>query len=263
MRRVHAFEFNDMPACPPFIRDAIVEVLGDGLRRNGFYDEVAGEFLAFCEKAGVSKLLDLCSGSGQPAAALVDACLRRPAPVPAITLTDLFPNQEAMAAACEQYPNMIEAMTSPVDATQLPAELDHDACSIICAFHHFTPEQAEAIVCEQVRNRRGLFILEPMPREPWRAGPMLAGLASSYMALPWRTRSDRLRKGLSLYPIPLVALAGAWDATISALRSYTEADFRQMADKAGGDYEWTYREIPFSPAGRAIVFHGVPKEGGC
>lgn len=259
MQRIHAFEFTDLEPVPDFIRESIVEVLGDALRRAGFYESAADTFLEFVEQSGADTLLDLGSGSGDPAAALVDACQARGARAPKMVITDLFPDRSAMAGIAEQYPDHIEYSPTGVDATAVPDHLDYDACSIICAFHHFPRELAQQIISEQVRNHRAIFILEGMPREPLRVLPMLATLAPSYLANPARSRKDRLRKFLATYPVPAVAALGMWDAVISALRSYDESDFRAMAEEAGGDYSWTYREFPFVLGGKGVAFYGIPK----
>lgn len=262
MQRIHAFEFTDLQQVPDFIRESIVEVLGDALRRAGFYESATDTFLEFVEQSGVQTLLDLGSGSGDPAAALVDACQARGARAPKMVITDLYPDESAMARIAEQYPDHIEYSPTGVDATNIPAHLDYDGCSIICAFHHFPPELAQAIISEQVRNNRAIFILEGLPREPLRVLPMIATLAPSYFANPWRAGHDRLRKFLATYPFPAVAALGLWDAVISSLRSYDEKDFRAMAEQAGGDYTWTYREFPFVLGGKGVTFYGLPNRTG-
>jgi hypothetical protein len=262
MRRIHAFEFNDMSACPAFIRDSIIETLGEGLRGAGVYEAVTDTYLEFVEASGAGTVLDLGSGSGHPAAGLVEACINRGARPPKMVLTDLFPNESALAAATEDHPETLDFEPTPVDATHIPEHLNHPACSIICAFHHFPPELAQAIISEQVKNNRAVFIMEGMPRQPWRVDPMLTTLLPAYFANPFRTRHDRLWKFLVTYPVPLAGLFGAWDGFISALRSYDESEYRAMAEQAGGDYRWTYREIPFGGGNRAVVFYGVPKSLG-
>lgn len=258
MQRIHAFEFNDMNACPDFIRDTVIETLGEGLRRAGVYDAVADTWLEFIEQSGARTVLDLGSGSGQPAAGLVEACHKRGKQPPHMTLTDLLPNQSALSATTEDFPDSLDFEANPVDATNIPDHLNHRACSIICAFHHFPPELAQAIISEQVRNNRAIFILEAMPREPWRVAPMLTTLLPAYFANPFRSRHDRLRKFLVTYPIPLAGLFGAWDGFVSALRSYDESEYRAMAEKAGGNYSWHYREIPFGTGNKAVAFYGTP-----
>ena len=258
MQRIHAFEFNDLDACPAFVRDSIVEVLGEGLRRAGVYESVADNWLEFVEQAEADTILDLCSGSGEPAAALTEACRNRGAESPRMVLTDLFPNRAAMSAVAGEDPDTLDFEPESVDATKIPPHLDYKACSIICAFHHFPPELAQAIITEQVRNNRAVFILECLPRELLRVPGMMATLAPAYFANPWRTREDRLRKFLATYVFPAVAALGAWDSVVSALRSYDENEYRAMAEAAGGDYSWTYREIPFVLGGKATVFYGIP-----
>jgi hypothetical protein len=115
--RLHAFEFNERPECPAFVRDAIVEALGTGLRWGRMYDAVGPVFAEFCARAGCTEVLDLCSGSGEPVSILLDALARSgvgtfgtgdqagsPVAPPRFLLSDLFPNVAAMARVAARHP---------------------------------------------------------------------------------------------------------------------------------------------------------------
>jgi hypothetical protein len=75
-------------------------------------------------------------------------------------------------------------------------------------------------------------------------------------------KERRFRKALFTYLIPLIPALGGWDYLVSALRSYSEAEYREMAEGAGGDYCWEYREIVPFPGAHFAVFWGIPKPSG-
>ena len=108
-----------------------------------------------------------------------------------------------------------------------------------------------------MRARRALFVLEPFPRSLWRFAATLPALSLAMLTTPLSTGERRLSKTLAL---PVSALCGLWDGTVSALRQHEQSELSDMADAAGSeDYEWEYREVPFPLGGRAVVFFGVPR----
>ena len=139
MKRVHAFEFNDSPWCPAVIRESITEILGNTFRSGKIYHGLADEFREFCRGLNGGVILDLCSGSGLPAVAMLDS-LAEPGHKPArMILSDLFPNVQSLRQSEQQHPDLLESRLEPVDATRLPADLDYDAVTMFSALHHFDP----------------------------------------------------------------------------------------------------------------------------
>jgi hypothetical protein len=258
--RVHAFEFNERRECPAFVRDAIVETLGTGLRWGRIYDGAGQAFAEFCQRARCDAVLDLCSGSGEPVSILLDALARRGAPAPRFVLSDLFPNVAAMRRVAARHPGQVEVVTRPVDATCVPAEVDRGARCMISALHHFPPGLAARMLGDCVARRRAVFLLDAMSGDARSLLAVLPSMTAAVLATPLLAERDRLLKALATYALPVVPLAGLWDAVVSHLRSYGEADLRAMVAPLGGGYAWEYRELPFFPGGRAMCFYGVPGE---
>lgn len=258
--RIHAFEFNERAECPAFVRDAIVETLGTGLRWGRVYDGAGPIFAEFCERARCDTVLDLCSGSGEPVAILLEALARRGAPAPRFVLSDLFPNVAAMQRVAEQHPGMIDVVTRPVDATDVPADVDRGARAVISALHHFPPPLAARLLADCVARRRAVFLLDAMAGDVRSLLSILPYMTAALLATPLLARRDRVLKALATYALPVVPLAGLWDAVVSYARSYGEEELRAMVAPLGGGYAWEYRELPFAPCGKAMCFYGVPGE---
>ncbi|MFT7624919.1 MAG: polypeptide subunit release factor methylase, partial [Myxococcota bacterium] len=155
MRRVHAWEFHEQTFVPRVVRESIVEALGRGLRWGRYYEAIAPTFAEFCSQIdGPLEAVDMCCGSGEPAAALLDALASRGLPQPSFVLTDLFPNPQATESAVARHPDLLTAHHAPVDATALPPSLDRPIRTVFNAFHHFTPELAERIIRDTIQARR-------------------------------------------------------------------------------------------------------------
>lgn len=256
--RVHAFEFNERPECPRFLRDAIVEALGTGLRWGRIYDGVGPVFAEFCARAGADEVLDLCSGSGEPVSILLEALSRSRVAPPRFLVSDLFPNVPSLRQVAARHPGLIEVVERPVDATDVPADVDRRARTVISAFHHFPPALARRILADCVAKRRAVFLLEALTGDLRGLLAILPAMTAGMLATPLLTRRDRLKKALATYVVPVVPLTGLWDAVVSDLRTYRADELRAMVEPLGGGYTWERREVPFAPFGRASCFFGVP-----
>lgn len=256
--RVHAFEFNERPECPAFVRDSIVEALGAGLRWGRMYDAVGPIFAEFLERSGCDAVLDVCSGSGEPASILLDALDRAGARAPRFALSDLFPNVPTMEAVAARHPGRVEVVREPVDATAVPAAIDRGARTIISAFHHFPPDLAAAILADCVAKRRAVFVVEALRRDLRSLLSILPAMTVAALVNPLRARRDRVKKALATWVVPIVPAAGLWDAVVSDLRSYREDELRALVAPLGGGYLWEGREARYRPGGRALCFFGLP-----
>ncbi len=254
MRRIHAVELHELSITPQPIRETVVETLGRGLRWGGFWTAVAPSFTDFLDRAGCDEVLDLCSGSGEPVACLLDALEARGLARPHFTLTDLLPKPALLDAAARRHPDRIEPVARPVDATAVSSDLQRPARTIFNAFHHFRPDLARSILKDTIASNAAIYILEPFPRSPLRMVATLPPLGAALLATPFVTNSRRLAKTALL---PASLLAGLWDATISSLRIHDETDLRAMVADAP-HYDWRFEPIPLRGGGLAFAFSGVP-----
>jgi len=260
MRRIHAFEFNERPETPGFIRDSITEILGMVWRVIRVRNPLGPIFAEFCSRAGCRRVLDLASGSGEPASILVEGLIRQGEPSVSMILSDLYPKVRSMEQVAARYPGRVEVARCPVDAADVPPEIDCDGCTIVGAFHHFPPELGARILADCVRKRRAVFILDVPHRFVWAFLLLFPVPGSLALFLnPLLSREARLRQALLTYIVPVIPLLGTWDFLVSALRFYSEAEYREMAAQAGGNYRWEYREILFFPGVSLAVFSGIPE----
>lgn len=260
--RIHAFEINDHPAAPEALKETIIEALSRTLDWGKMLDGLVPELERFWTEAGVTELLDLGAGAGGPAR-VVSRILRRRA-VPAdikIILTDLQPREEAWRELKAEFPDYIDYIARPIDATDVPMGLTMGRGRLaINVFHHFPPEIAKEVLADAVRAGEPIFISEGFERNPLQfANFALYGLPSLFLN-PVLTANRSWKKTLLTYGAPgLVLGASIWDGLVSSMRVYTEEELRAMVADLPGDYHWEYGNFSYAPAGKGYYFHGIPK----
>jgi len=263
--RIQAFEFIDLPQTPRFLRDSIVESLGNSLRWSGIYKNAAVVFAEFCASLEGNTLLDLCSGSGKHVAILLDALIRRGEKLPCFLISDLFPVIHEMEKVVEQYPKNVQAIHTPIDALNVPDSYPHSARVVISALHHFTPVAAKNILRDSVKNGKPIFILEAMTRHLNSVLKQGFFFLLALMINPFLTKKDCLLKAMFTYLIPLIPLVGIWDGVVSIMRVYTEEELLALTSSIDAKYQWRFQKIRVSWNGKISVFFGMPHEAniGC
>ena len=261
--RVHLFEHNDSPFVPAALRETVVESLGRPLSWGRILRGLATPFARFLDHAGVTEVLDLCSGAGDPAVILGQELIRAGKAPPRFLLTDLQPHPDGWARLRDQHPTWIDFVADPVDATRIPSELGASRARLIVnALHHFRPDLAGEIVRGACEGGPGIFIAEGFERSPLGFPPFaLAGLPALYLN-PLLAPRRRLQKALLTWATPIALAASAWDGFVSTLRVYTERELRAMVAPLGDAFEWEYGTYRFHPFGRGYYFMGVRRQRG-
>lgn len=259
MQRHHLVEFNERPECPRFIRDSVVETLGLGLRWSKMGDIIGPPFAAFMNRANVSKVLDLCTGTGVPIRLLAQWLQEHHEKSPVFLVSDLFPNHESFAEITRQHGLNIQSVSQSVNALDVDAALEHDTRTIINSFHHFTPAMAEAILEDTVTKKKNIFIYEGFRRSPLGLAPTGPWMTLALLVNPWIASRSRALKLLFSYLVPIIPLIAMWDGLVSTLRIHTEEDLMQMVSK-WPQYDWNYSEHAYARGGVAVVFSGSPKK---
>jgi hypothetical protein len=124
-----------------------------------------------------------------------------------------------------------------VDATAVPKELSGFR-TLFEAFHHFKPEQAQAILQDAVNCRAGIGIFEVTRRTVGTllTTPMIP--AAVYLLTPL-IRPLTLSRMLLTYATPVAPAVIFWDSLVSNLRTYSEQELREMTSRlTGPEYTW-------------------------
>lgn len=259
MRRLQAFEFCERTETPAVIREGIIELLGSGLRLSPVFETAAPIFHQFCQRAGAEIILDLGSGSGEPPALLIDALNRKGFPSPCFILSDLLPNLSKMEEVAGKFPQKIKIIREPLDATDVPDDIPHQARTIINTFHHFPQPLAEKIVADTIAKRKALLIIEAFPRNLLNFAGMFPFLNRAYFESLFQKKSSAIRGARYLLAFPFIGILGLWDAYISIRRTYNREELMTIVKPAGDSYVWEYHELGFNKFGAVVVFFGIPQ----
>lgn len=256
--RMHLFEFEDFPWFPSRIRDYMTDFLRHSTIRMKLHRPMIDVLTAAVEKAGTPQIVDLCSGGGGLLAAMQrDICKSGP-PNMAIIYTDKYPNVAALSEICRERPGSISFERASVDATAVPARLK-GIRTMFSAFHHFRPDVAQQILADAAESRQGIAIFEISRRSLLGFVPMLLSPIGTWLMTPFIRPFD-LRRLFFTYVIPAVPFFVLWDGVVSAFRTYTVEELKDMAAKLGSeDFEWT-AGVTDAPYGYKITYlTGVPK----
>ena len=97
MGRIHLFEWEDQPWFPAILRDALTAFLSFYLRVSGHGAALVPKLIETIQRTEATRVVDLCSGGGAPAALVTEELVRRGIDV-RVHCTDLFPNLPALTA---------------------------------------------------------------------------------------------------------------------------------------------------------------------
>ncbi len=234
--RLQLFELEDQAWFPGVVRDLSTDYLRFIERRLRLHLHALPVLSRAIDETGATRVVDLCSGGAGPVPELVRE-LRKDGIDVHFTLTDLYPNVAAFTEARRQSDGRIDFIDTPVDARQVPAELE-GLRTFFNSFHHFDPEDALAILEDAAESGQPIAILEFPERSLLMALPLLLTPLFIWMATPF-IRPVTWQRLLFTYLIPVVPLLCVWDGVVSQLRAYHSEELKALADQTGtSDFVW-------------------------
>lgn len=249
--RLHLFELEDQPWFPAAIRDLATDYLhfmqaAGGLHR-GMLPYIKEALLA----GGTMHIVDLCSGGSGPVPVIVRDLRHEGVHVTA-TLTDLFPNAEALHRVTAASAGAVDFVSTPVDARAVPREL-RGLRTLFNGFHHFRPADAQAILRDAAASGQPIAIFELSRRSPAMLVWVLLVPIVVLLTTPF-IRPFKWSRLLWTYVIPLVPLTCLWDGLVSQLRAYTVEELRAMAEAASGGMKWRADDPRLYRTGARITY---------
>jgi hypothetical protein len=245
MRRIQLLELHEQPWFPSSIRDEITDAFQFGLNLLNVYLPVAPLLQGGLDSARSRTIVDLCSGGGGPWFGLFRKLQgltpNRETAGLQVWLTDKYPNlgvSRHVRAASEDhvhfYPDSVDAMAVPPELTGFR--------TMFTSFHHFSPEEARAILQNAVDAGEGIGIFEITRRAPRTVGLILVWDLILFVCTPW-IRPFRWSRLLWTYLVPIIPLVLLFDGVVSCLRTYQPAELREMvAEPKAGEYRWEIGE---------------------
>ena len=229
MKRLNLFEFEDHPAFPSWLRDAMtryIQTFHRVMKTPPAVADLATRALAF---ASEKRVIDLCSGAGGPMLDVIGVLRSRAGLADVeLCLSDLYPNQAAADHVAALGDPRIRYERESVDATQVGSR--RGVRTLIGSFHHLPIDAARSVLLDAARARQPLLVFElsdnSAPRVLWWAAIPVAFLMVALLTPLIRPLS--LRQLALTYVIPLIPLFAAWDGAASNARTYTPDDVREL-----------------------------------
>jgi hypothetical protein len=258
MRRLHLIELHEQPWFPSSLRDGITDALQFGLNLVNLYLPIAPLLNSALESAGSrakfgssnghpsnghQSVVDMCSGGGGPWLELSRTLHSGDGDLPArqICLTDKYPNLAAFQNVRAASENRVGFYPGSVDATAVPLELKGFR-TMFTSFHHFSPEEARAILQNAVDAGEGIGIFEISRRASLTIGLTFVWVLMLFGGTLW-IRPFRWSRLLWTYLVPIIPLVLLFDGVVSCLRTYRPQELRELVSRvAASEYEWEIGE---------------------
>jgi len=264
MKRIHLFEFTDLPWYPQAFRCIQTDYLQFAATLGSGHKNLIPLFKKAMRQAGTTEIVDLCSGGTGPWIRLQEQ-LKQAGMDVNVKLTDKFPNPKSVQKWSETSRQGIEYLAEPIDAMNVPSHLK-GMRTMFEGFHHFKPEQASSILQDAVEKKAAIGIFEASLKPPLGffillLAPLIT-LLSYLLVTPFITPRI-LPRFFWTYLVPIVPLATCWDGVISLLRVYSIQELKELTHPLQHQgYTW---EVGQAATGTPIfVFTyllGYPVEG--
>jgi hypothetical protein len=258
MRRVHLVELHELRWFPRVWRDLLTDVMSyfaEGFRP---YRAVGDKLWAAMRACGAGSILDLCSGAGKSALTVAAEVAARHGVEVSVTLTDKYPNVAAFQRAARERQGNVTVVERPVEATDVPGDLD-GFWTMFTSFHHFKEPEARRILANAVHQRRGIGVFEYTERNFLVWGPtILAMPLFIWLATPF-IRPVTWQRVLWTNLLPVIPLLAAWDGLVSCLRTYSPTELLALTPEPTlAGYRWEAERLPSFGASRITYLLGWP-----
>ena len=256
-KRIHLFEFEDQKWFPQLLRNYVTDFLQYLANKAKVYEPVVDVINETLQKSNTTQIIDLGSGGGGGLVWLGKELQKKNSEI-RIKFTDLFPNVEAFQHTTNQS-DIIEYQSEPINAKNVPENLK-GLRTMFLSFHHFQPKNAKMILQNAINSNQPIAVLEIQDRSLPSIVAMLLSPVSVLFTTPF-IRPFRWSRLFFTYLIPIVPFVVLWDGIVSALRTYTVEEMRNLINSLENNtaFEWNFNKKK-SKTGFVIYTIGIPKK---
>jgi hypothetical protein len=252
MRRIRFIELHEQPWFPASFRDETTDALQFGLNFLKAYAGIAPLLQSAVHSTGSRSIVDMCSGGGGPWLDL-SRKFQTEGPALQIWLTDKYPNLRAFQNVKVASENHITFYRSSVDAMQVPPELKGFR-TMFSSFHHFSPEEARAILQNAVDDSQSIAIFEITRCTPLTIGLMFPWALMLFLCTPL-IRPFRWSRLFWTYLIPIIPFVVLFDGVVSCLRTYRPQELQEIIGTlTAAEYQWEIGEHSRTPRKLPITY---------
>lgn len=258
--RVHLFEFHDLEWFPAVWRDLLTDFLSFFFKSFRPYACVAPVLAEIFDRVSEDRIVDLCSGAGQPILSILPALADEGWVPSSVTLTDKYPNLDSFRAAVSDGGGLVSCESISIDATDVPDRLTGFR-TVFTAFHHFRADEARQILADAQRSGEGIGVFEFTERNwlLWTI-PILCIPLMTWVCTPF-IRPFRWRRLLWTYLVPVVPVIATWDGFVSNLRSYSIGELEELiSDLDRSGYHWRVGRVRSIGLSRVTCLVGCGSE---
>lgn len=257
MKRIHAFEFEDLKWFPKNLRNYMTDFLQFGANTFDIYKNIIPILVKGVKSSGNNTIIDIASGGGGGFIKLAGH-LKKNNPNLKIILSDYYPNLNAFKRAKSKMPGTFDFIEYPVNAMNVPSNLVGFRTQFI-SLHHFKPKNAKAILQNALDTNQPIGIFEAQQRNIKSLIPMLLSPITVILMTPF-IKPFKLERLLFTYLIPVLPLCILWDGVISVLRTYTIPELKQMIAELNNSnhFDWEITIAKGKPSEILYVL-GTPK----
>ena len=245
MKRIHLFEFEDLPWFPSFLRNYGTDFLQFLSNITKMYKPIVPLLNELIAKTKQQQIIDLGSGGGGGLLWLNEE-LKANNKSLKILLTDLYPNIPAFEYT-KSKSNNIDYEESAVDARNVPSELKGIRTQFL-SLHHFKPLDAQRILQNAVDAHAPIAIFEGQERSIPSIIAMIFSPISVLLTTPF-IRPFKLGRIIFTYLIPIIPLFVLWDGIVSSLRTYSVKEMNNLVEglENANTYHWDIGKLKSGP----------------
>ncbi|NAS12659.1 hypothetical protein [Poritiphilus flavus] len=246
LKRIQLFEFEDFEWFPGWLRSCmtrLIVILQSMIRTD---QAIAVLIARVYKEKGIMPIVDLGSGAGGMMPDVLGLLKKQGYDSATLLMTDLYPNEQAIAKFNGKEDPSVRYSEQSVDATNM-RQSPEGLKTMMNSFHHMRPEQAKKILASAKDARTPLLIYEmgenKMPLFIWWLFLPLSLLILMIMVLfmtPF-VKPMTWQQLIFTYLIPIIPICYAWDGQASMPRMYALKDIDiLLEDLHGNDYKWEH-----------------------
>lgn len=242
IKYIQLFEFGDQKWFPKTLRDYTTDFLQFIANKLDVYRPIIPVIEKGLSKTSNSKIVDLASGAGGGWLSIRKHLIKK-CPNLRVTLTDVYPNLDALGSVAAKGGETFEFMPTAVDARSVPPTMK-GMRTLFLSLHHFCPSDATLILHSAVEAKSPIAIFELQERSVKSIFTMLFSPFNVLLVTPF-IGSFKISRFIFTYLIPIVPLVVLWDGVISALRTYNEQQMQQLIETTPQyqHFEWEVGRI--------------------
>lgn len=256
MKRLQLFEFNDLSWFPNIWRNMVTDYLHFVEVKFEMFKFVAPKVKKILEDCNSNQIIDLCSGGSGPVVETQKWLSKEFNKQINVTLTDLYPSIDKFREIAKEN-EQVDFLETSVNAMDVSTNLK-GVRTLFNAFHHFDVDNARKILESAVKEKQGIAVFEATERSFIGVFSMFFTPLIVLFVTPF-IRPFTLQRILWTYLIPVIPSTVLWDGMVSALRTYSVEELKDLANSIpNNNYSWDIGQIPFKGNAKITYLLGNP-----